>query len=105
MTIFLTPPSTYSLEEAGDLRRACAEKLGIAPGDIQSLEYYKRSLDVRHKRPKFQAVLIIDVAPNPRLEAHLRSMGCVAPAPKIELPTFCGREPRPNVAIVGAGPS
>ena len=94
---YRTQNLTFSLEEAVDIKRALARRLGLSVETIQSWNWVRKSLDVRHKNPKFQGIIDIDLNVE---TSHL----CRAPElllPKI--PKLKGSKPR--VAVVGAGPA
>lgn len=97
MPRYITPNLTFSLEETLSLRRTLARRLNIAYDTIRSWRWVRRSLDVRHKQPKFQGLIELD------LSTENRDL-LAAPSPYI--PTF----PRPRdtkcrVAVIGAGPA
>lgn len=102
---FRTPQFQYSLHDAKDFGFSAAKHLGIPKDAILEWEFAKKSLDVRHKSPKFQATLTIEVPNDPSLMKKLEQAGCVAPEIPVTLPKFSKRECPPHVCIVGAGPS
>lgn len=103
MTIYQTPQISFTLGEAEDFAASCAKKLGIGRDDIRDWSFAKKSLDVRHKSPKFMATLIIDAADD--ASERLERAGCRPPLAPPALPKFEPCAPPRRVAIVGAGPS
>ena len=104
MAILLTPQISFTLDEAADFANSCAKKLGIHRNDIDDWSFHKKSLDVRHKNPKFMATLLLDIRDDSALR-HLEKAGCKPPLPRIQMPDFTRRQVAPRVAVVGAGPS
>ena len=102
---FKTPQFQYSLREAEDFALTTAKKLGIPRSAIISWDFDKKSLDVRQKKPKFQATLLLDIEGDPALKRKLEDRGCTAFVQPSTLPAFSKRECPPHVCIVGAGPS
>lgn len=100
-----TPQLFFSLDEARDFLGAATRQLGIPRSAVLDWNFFKKSLDVRKKQPKFQAILDLEIASDPALVRQLENKGCARPAPAIKLPYFSKRETPPHVAIVGAGPS
>ncbi len=105
MTFYKTPQLQFTLDEAKDFSTAAAKKLGIPADAIISWQFEKKSLDVRHKNPKFQATLNIEIQANTSLCAQLESQGCTSPKPAAALPEFPHRACPLRIAIVGAGPA
>lgn len=104
MAILLTPQISFTLDEAADFANSCAKKLGIHRNAIADWSFHKKSLDVRHKNPKFMATLLIDIRDDSALR-HLEKAGCKPPLPRIQMPDFTRRQVAPRVAVIGAGPS
>ncbi len=103
---YLTPQLQFSLDEASDFGFSAAQKLGISKTSLLDWQFHQKSLDVRHKRPNFQAILSIQVPTSDKaLCRQLESKGCRIPEPAISLPKFEKRSTPPHIAIVGAGPS
>lgn len=102
---YFTPQLYFSLDEASDFASSAARQLGIPRSAIREWQFHKKSLDVRQKRPKFQAILDLDVEQDALLFRRLEARGCTRPAPRVRLPEFSKRSVAPHIAIVGAGPS
>ena len=103
---YFTPQLFFSLDEAGDFPGSAARQLGIPKSAILDWKFHKRSLDVRQKRPKYQAILDIEISPRDKMLAfQLEKKGCTVAAPDFRLPSFAKRTSPPHIAIVGAGPS
>lgn len=104
MTVLQTPQLTFSLDDAIDFGRACARKLEVCADSIRGWSFFKKSLDVRHKQPKFMATLHIDVVEEGMVVERLLEKGCIHPLPKVVLPqkNISGTS---RVAVIGAGPS
>ena len=97
MPRYRTPTLTFSLEEALDIRRSLARRFNLSASTIRDWHWVRKSLDVRHKNPKFQGVIDLD------LTAETKDLS-LSPDPFI--PVF----PRPRdsacrVAVIGAGPA
>ncbi|MCL2325049.1 MAG: hypothetical protein FWC40_00895 [Proteobacteria bacterium] len=103
MALYRTPQLTFSLDEAQDFSAALAAKLGLCPQDIRDWSFARKSLDVRHKCPRFQAV--IDVEVSAEAGAALQKRGLMPPQIPAALPQFRALSSRPRVAILGAGPA
>lgn len=103
---YLTPQFKFTLNEAEDFGASAARRLGIPKSALLDWNFYKKSLDVRHKSPHFQAVLLINVSTTDKsLIQQIESKGCIKPPQAIALPKFEKRTNPPHIAIVGAGPS
>lgn len=105
MPYLITPQLIFTLDEAEDFKRACAKKLGIEPRHILDWHFFKRSLDVRHKRPKFQATLKIEVPPDKSLNDFLIRQGCQPPRVHLTMPQIQNIQSKPRACIIGAGPA
>lgn len=100
-----TPSIIYTLDEGLDLARVLSHRFGIDIHLIREYQFERRSLDVRHKQPKFQSIFLIDVPDEASLISHLKQQGCTEPLLAVTFPAFRRFEVAPRVAIVGAGPS
>ena len=105
MTIIQTPQLQFELDETLDLKQSIAQKLGISNDQILDCEIYKKSLDVRHKHPRFQLVMRIEIADDIGLKNRLKSKGCIDPIPMPELPVLEKSTGDKRICIAGAGPS
>ena len=105
MTFYKTPQLQFTLDEAADFAAATAKKLGIPRESIIDWHFCKKSLDVRHKNPKFQATLELEIQKNDAIHGKLESAGCTFPQPVQTMPEFSRRECPMHIAIIGAGPS
>ena len=103
--ILHTPQIQFELDETAKLAKACANKLKIPDSAIRGCQYYKKSLDVRHKHPRIQAILQIDTIDDNRIIQKLRDAGCTDPVEMPALPKFIHVASKPRICIVGAGPS
>lgn len=104
---YIYPSLTFTLEESQDFAAACAQKLGISQADLGTWRFVRKSLDVRHKRPKFNAV-IASTPPDEKLRQQLEAAGARLASPPCDIPR--GKSPRlskgqPRIAIIGTGPS
>lgn len=106
--MYISPPLSFSLEESQDFGAACAEKLGIAKEALGTWRFVRKSLDIRHKNPKFNAVIAFTPMDSSQIKLKIESAGArLSPVPW-QVPTE--KSPRllggtPRVAIVGTGPS
>ena len=105
MTILQTPSLQFELEEIADLKQSTAQKLSISKDQILDCEIIKKSLDVRHKHPRFQVILQICSIDDAQIEQKLRASGCTDPIQFPELPRFIHTTHHPRICIVGSGPS
>ena len=103
--ILQTPPITLELDEISDLAKSCARKFKIPSDAIVACQLIKKSLDVRHKHPRFQVILQMHIVDDARMTQKLRDAGCIDPIPMPELPRFKRVQNQPRICIVGAGPS
>ncbi len=103
--ILQTPQITLELDEIRDLAQSCAKRFKIPKDAITECQYYKKSLDVRHKHPRFQVILQICTIDDARIARILRDAGCTDPIKMPELPRFVQIQNRPRICIAGAGPS
>ena len=78
--------------------RAIAQRIGVPSGDIISWKWSRRSLDVRHKQPKYQGTLDVE------LDGAAAGLS-QAPVPPVPEFAPIRRKPMPRVAVVGAGPA
>lgn len=104
MTILQTPQLSFTLDEAADFGASCARKLGVDRDAIARWSFHKKSLDVRHKKPKFMATLLVDICGDAALR-QIEKAGCRPPMEPVRLPEFVRRENAPRVAVIGAGPA
>ncbi len=95
--IYRTQNLTFSLEEAVDIKRALARRLNLGVETIRTWKWVRKSLDVRHKKPKFQGIIDIDLS----VETSLLER---APEP-ITSPIKRLQGVNPRIAIIGAGPA
>ena len=103
--VLQTPQFQFELDETQDLKQSTAQRLGISKSQILCCDIYKKSLDVRHKHPRYQMVLRIDVPEDADLVAWLRTKNCVDPIPMPALPVFPRPDQNKRICIAGAGPS
>ncbi len=97
MPKYRTENLIFSLEDAVDMKRALARRLGLATETITAWQWVRKSLDVRHKNPRFQGVIDLDLTvTHPKL----------TPAPDMVLPEIPRlSSAKPHVAVIGAGPA
>ncbi len=97
MPLYHTPSLTFSLEEALDIRRTLARRFDIPNDAIRTWRWIRKSLDVRHKNPKFQGIIELDLKIQ---SAHL------SPAPQPFDPIFPQiKDTSKRIAVIGAGPA
>jgi uncharacterized FAD-dependent dehydrogenase len=83
------PPAAVAGEQ---LKQAAAQALQLPLTDVTDIQIIRRSLDVRHKNPRWQLALKVYT-------------GGTSPQPLTAAPTYRRVEGRPPVVIVGAGPA
>ena len=102
---YLTPAFYFSLDEAENFLGSAVRRLGIPASSVRNWRFHRRSLDVRGKLPKFQAILELDVGNDRNAARQLEEKGCTVAVMPVGLPPFSHRAQPPHIAIVGAGPS
>ena len=85
------------LGSENDLAGVAARELGVGPEAIRSVEIVRRSVDARHKHPRFVMTLDVWMVGDP-------SAVPAAPLPRILPPPEVARRDR-RVVIVGSGPA
>lgn len=104
MAFFLTPQLQFELDETADLKSSVAKRLGIQQAAVLDCRIYRKSLDVRHKHPRFVMTLMLEVRGEAAVLRQLEKVKCVKASPRVELPALDGVH-NGKVCIVGAGPS
>lgn len=105
MAFYVTPQLQFELSEIEDWRTSAASRLGISRDQVRDWQIYRKSLDVRHKHPRYVMTLMLEVGSDAALIRQLEARKCVVAAPRITFPELSVSPRQGRVCIVGAGPS
>ena len=104
MAFYLTPQLQFELDEMVDLRASVASRLGLSRDAVVDFKIFRKSLDVRHKHPRYVMTLMVDVGRDVGAIRALERKKCVLAGPRVTLPAL-DVSGKGRVCIIGAGPS